>query len=116
MGITHLGFDEKFVEEIRSEEKLATLRNASGLNSTPTEGDVVDAIVSHDDGPFAKLRLTKVSSMTVEEIVNTSFDAHQDYSSVSEFNTIMKRYYPMSSPFSEDDEFIYIEFEVVNTL
>lgn len=111
MSVDHIGFNEQFVEEIQNEEKLATLRYPSDSTPDPEVGDVVEAIVSHDDGPFAILRITNIELMTVREILETDFDHHQNYTSLEQFNERMSQYY--ETPFELDDEFILIEFEVV---
>lgn len=107
-----IGFDEEFRHPILRDEKTATLRYKD-KNRLPDVGDVVRAVVSHDEGAFAELRVTEVSPMTVREVVDAEFDAHQNYSSVEHFNSRMDQYYDVE--FTEDMTVYLIRFEVVDT-
>lgn len=110
--VNALGFDEKFVEEIRDGQKRATVRYPSGRQ--PSEGTVIDAVVSHDRGPFARIEITNVEYITVEEILNTTFEYHYNYDSLDEFNERLSKYY--DTPFELDEEFILIEFECLESV
>lgn len=114
MAIDYLGFNPIFVEGIQNQEKLATLRYPSDSTPEPEVGDTVEAIVSHDEGPFAILEITNIERMTVKEILETEFEHHQNYDSLDYFNERMSEYY--DTPFALEDEFILIEFRVVEVL
>lgn len=113
MSLDYIGFNRDFVNDICTLEKTKTLRYQMG-HRLPKAGDVVDAVVSHDEGPFARLEVTDVYEMTVGEVINTEFDGHQNYKSLAHFNERMNEYY--DEEFTEETVLHMIEFDVVEDL
>jgi len=112
MADNYLGFDEKFVSKIKNGEKSSTLRYPSERINMLKVGMELDAITSHDRGSFAVLQITDKTPMTVEEIIQTQFNHHQNYDSIEDFNRSMSEYY--EPPFDGSDEFVLIDFIVVD--
>jgi len=113
MSLDYLGFNRVFVDDVCDEQKDKTLRYKLG-HRTPEVGEVVEAVVSHDEGAFARLRVTDVYEMTVGEAVETEFDGHQNYDSIEQFNERMNEYY--DEEFTADTVLHMIEFELVDDL
>lgn len=108
----YIGFNEEFKNDILTGEKDKTLRyNKTRL---PEEGETVTAVISHDEGGFAKLQITNVYTMTAGEVISTNFDGHQNYESLEQFNERLNEYY--DEGFTGDSEFHMVEFEVVAEL
>lgn len=108
-----LGFNRQFVIPIQKENKLGTLRFRSEKQCRFEEGDIVSAIVNRESGAFATIKITNISWLQVRDILDTTFEHHQNYASLDEFNTKMSKYYDRD--FTLSDYFVFIEFEVIET-
>jgi hypothetical protein len=71
--VARLSFRERFIEPIRSGEKRQTLRKSAGA---VRQGELVDATCRWGDPPFAKLRITEVETVHVDDL--TEHDALLD--------------------------------------
>lgn len=109
--MNYLGFNQQFESAVLNGEKTSTLR----YNPRPIEeGEFVDAIISHDRDAFARLQVMNIDRMTVEEVINTEFDGHQNYDSLSHLQERMGQYY--DAEFTLETELVKIEFTVVESL